>query len=341
MAEQNYGGEILLYQTEDGKTKIDVRLENDTVWLTQAQLCALYQTSKSNISEHIKHTFEEGELDENSVVRKFRTTASDGKSYNITHYSLDMIISLGYRVKSAIATNFRKWATERLKEYMIKGFTMNDDLLKESGGGNYFDELLERIRDIRSSEKVFWRKVLDLYATSIDYSKTASETNLFFQTVQNKMLFASTGETAAELIYHRANADFPAMGMTTVKGKRVTKADSRVAKNYLDEQELRDLNHTVSAFLEIAELRAVRRQPMYMKDWISIVDNYLQMTGSQVLNNAGTISHQLAIEKAGLEYRRYKALHQYDPTPVEEAFLSTLDHAERKILAASNPKPKK
>ena len=228
--------EILIYQTEDGQTKIDVQFEGETVWLTQAQLCELYQTSKSNISEHIKHIFEEGELEENAVVRKFRTTASDGKNYNITHYNLDMIISLGYRVKSKIATNFRRWATERLKEYMIKGFTMDDERLKNLGGGNYWKELLDRIRDIRSSEKVMYRQVLDLYATSVDYNPKSSESIAFFKMVQNKLHYAAHGHTAAEVIYKRADASQPFMGLKSFSGDFPVLKDISIAKNYLNDE---------------------------------------------------------------------------------------------------------
>ena len=235
--------EILIYQTEDGQTKIDVKFEDETVWLTQAQLCELYQTSKSNISEHIKHIFEEGELEENSVVRKFRTTAADGKNYNIIHYNLDMIISLGYRVKSKIATNFRRWATERLKEYMIKGFTMDDERLKNLGGGNYWKELLDRIRDIRSSEKVMYRQVLDLYATSVDYDPKSSESIAFFKMVQNKLHYAAHGHTAAEVIYERADASQPFMGLKSFSGDFPALKDINIAKNYLNDEELRILNN--------------------------------------------------------------------------------------------------
>lgn len=233
------GGEIVIYQTEDGQTKIDVKFEDETVWLTQAQLCELYQTSKSNISEHIKHIFEEGELDENSVVRYFRTTAADGKNYNTIHYNLDMIISLGYRVKSKIATNFRRWATERLKEYMIKGFTMDDERMKKLGGGNYWKELLDRIRDIRSSEKVMYRQVLDLYATSVDYNPKSSESIAFFKMVQNKLHYAAHGHTAAEVIYERAYANQPFMGLKSFSGDFPVLKDIGIAKNYLNDEELK------------------------------------------------------------------------------------------------------
>lgn len=237
------GSEIIIYQTEDGYTKIDVKFEDETVWLTQAQLCELYQTSKSNISEHIKHIFEEEEWDEESVVRKFRTTAADGKNYNTIHYNLDMIISLGYRVKSKIATNFRRWAAERLKEYMIKGFTMDDERLKNLGGGNYWKELLDRIRDIRSSEKVMYRQVLDLYATSVDYDPKSSESIAFFKMVQNKLHYAAHGHTAAEVIYERADASQPFMGLKSFSGDFPVLKDISIAKNYLNDEELKILNN--------------------------------------------------------------------------------------------------
>ncbi len=258
--------EILIYQSENGSTRIDVKIIDETVWLTQAQLCELYQTSKSNVSEHIKHIFEEGELDQESVVRKFRTTASDGKNYNVVHYNLDMIISLGYRIKSIIATNFRRWATERLKEYMIKGFTMDDERLKQLGGGNYWKELLERIRDIRSSEKVMYRQVLDLYTTSVDYNPKSAESIAFFKMVQNKLHYAAHGHTAAEVIYERADAEQPFMGLRTFSGDFPTKKDISIAKNYLDEKELKVLNNIVSGYFDFAEIQAMRHNPMYMSD---------------------------------------------------------------------------
>ena len=258
------GSEIIIYQTGDGKTKIDVKFEDETVWLTQAQLCELYQTGKSNISEHIKHIFEEGELEEKSVVRKFRTTAADGKNYNTIHYNLDMIISLGYRVKSKIATNFRRWATERLKEYMIKGFTMDDDRLKNLGGGNYWKELLDRIRDIRSSEKVMYRQVLDLYATSVDYDPKSSESMAFFKMVQNKLHYAAHGHTAAEVIYERADASQPFMGLKSFSGDFPELKDISIAKNYLNDEELKILNNIVSGYFDFAEIQAMRHNPMYI-----------------------------------------------------------------------------
>ena len=267
------GSEILIYQTDDGHTKIDVKFEDETVWLTQAQLCELYQTSKSNISEHIKHIFEEGELEESSVVRNFRTTAADGKNYNTTHYNLDMIISLGYRVKSKIATNFRRWATERLKEYMIKGFTMDDERLKNLGGGNYWKELLDRIRDIRSSEKVMYRQVLDLYATSVDYDPKSSESIAFFKMVQNKLHYAAHGHTAAEVIYERADASQPFMGLKSFSGDFPTLKDIGIAKNYLNDEELKILNNIVSGYFDFAEIQAMRHHPMYMSDYVEYLDN--------------------------------------------------------------------
>ena len=313
--------EIIIYQTEDGSTKIDVKFEEETVWLTQAQLCELYQTSKSNISEHVKHIFEEGELEEDSVVRKFRTTGADGKNYNITHYNLDMIISLGYRVKSLIATQFRRWATERLKEYMIKGFTMDDERLKNLGGGNYWKELLDRIRDIRSSEKVMYRQVLDLYATSVDYNPKSSESIAFFKMVQNKLHYAAHGHTAAEVIYERANAEQPFMGLRNFSGDFPTLKDIGIAKNYLNEEELKILNNIVSGYFDFAEIQAMRHNPMYMSDYVEHLDNVLKTTGEKLLQGAGTISHTQAIEKATAEYRKYQV---QNLSPVEEEYLESI-----------------
>ena len=319
------GSEIIIYQTEDGHTKIDVKFEDETVWLTQAQLCELYQTSKSNISEHIKHIFEEGELEETSVVRKFRTTASDGKKYNTIHYNLDMIISLGYRVKSKIATNFRRWATERLKEYMIKGFTMDDERLKNLGGGNYWKELLDRIRDIRSSEKVMYRQVLDLYATSVDYDPKSSESIAFFKMVQNKLHYAAHGHTAAEVIYERADASKPFMGLKSFSGDFPAIKDIGIAKNYLNDEELKILNNIVSGYFDFAEIQAMRHHPMYMADYVEHLDNVLETTGEKVLQGAGTISHAQAIEKATEEYRKYQA---QNLSPVEEEYLESIKNIQ-------------
>ena len=326
--------EIIIYQTEDGSTKIDVKFEEETVWLTQAQLCELYQTSKSNISEHVKHIFEEGELEEDSVVRKFRTTGADGKNYNITHYNLDMIISLGYRVKSLIATQFRRWATERLKEYMIKGFTMDDERLKNLGGGNYWKELLDRIRDIRSSEKVMYRQVLDLYATSVDYDPKSSESIAFFKMIQNKLHYAAHGHTAAEVIYERANAEQPFMGLRNFSGDFPTLKDIGIAKNYLNEEELKILNNIVSGYFDFAEIQAMRHNPMYMSDYVEHLDNVLKTTGEKLLEDAGTISHAQAIEKVTEEYRKYQV---QNLSPVEEEYLESI----KNIHSTTKKKAKK
>lgn len=318
-------GEIIIYQTNEGNTKIDVRFVDETVWLTQAQLCELYQTSKSNISEHIKHIFEEGELEENSVVRKFRTTAVDGKNYMVIHYNLDMIISLGYRVKSLTATRFRRWATERLKEYMLKGFTMDDERLKNLGGGNYWKELLDRIRDIRSSEKVMYRQVLDLYATSIDYNPKSVESIAFFKMVQNKLHYATHGHTAAEVIYERADANKPFMGLTTFQGDFPTAKDIGIAKNYLSEDELKILNRIVSGYFDFAEVQAMRHHPMHMSDYVEHLDNVLKSTGEELLMDSGKVSHLQAMEKAKQEYQKYLI---QNLSPVEEAYLQTIKEVE-------------
>ncbi len=324
----NQHGEIILYQSEDGLIKIDVRFEDETVWLTQQQLCDLYQTSKSNISEHIKHIFAEGELVENQVVRKFRTTAADGKSYNMSYYNLDMIISLGYRVKSMVATRFRQWATARLKEYMIKGFALDDQRLKGHGGGDYWKELLDRIRDIRSSEKVMYRQVLDLYATSQDYDPSSPESVRFFKIVQNKLHYAAHGHTAAELIYERADSDQEFMGLRSFAGEFPVMRDVEIAKNYLNEDELRVLNNLVSGYFDFAEISAIEHRPMYMKDYIQQLDSILSSGGRELLTEAGSVSHAAAIEKAHSEYRKYqlKAL-----TPVEKAYLQSIKAAEKEV----------
>ncbi len=324
-------GEIVIYQTDDGDTKIDVRFVDETVWLTQAQLCELYQTSKSNISEHIKNIFDEGELDEISTVRKFRTVQTEGErtvTRNVTYYNLDMIISLGYRVKSIVATNFRRWATERLKEYMIKGFTMDDERLKNLGGGNYWKELLDRIRDIRSSEKVMYRQVLDLYATSVDYNPKSSESIAFFKMVQNKLHFAAHGHTAAEVIHERADADKPFMGLTTFSGDFPTAKDIGVAKNYLTEDELKVLNNIVSGYFDFAEIQAMRHNPMYMSDYVDHLDNLLKATGENLLTDAGKVSHAQALEKAKSEYKSY---HVQNLSPVEESYLQNIKQIEKEV----------
>ena len=321
-------GEIILYQTEDGLTRIDVRMEDETVWLTQAQLCDLYQTSKSNISEHIKHIFAEGELEEASVVRKFRTTAADGKNYNVAYYNLDMIISLGYRVRSGVATRFRQWATARLKEYMIKGFALDDERLKGHGGGDYWKELLDRIRDIRSSEKAMYRQVLDLYATSMDYDPSSPESVQFFKIVQNKLHYAAHGHTAAEVIFERADADQEFMGLRSFPGEFPVMKDTEIAKNYLDEDELRVLNNLVSGYFDFAEISAIEHRPMYMKDYIQQLDSILSSGGRQLLMGAGSVSHAAAMEKAHDEYRKYQ---QKTLSPVEEAYLQSLKVAEKEV----------
>jgi len=297
---------IIIYTDDSGLTKIDVKLEDETLWLTQAQMCALYQTSKSNVSEHVKHIFDEGELQESSVVRKFRTTAADGKSYLTTYYNLDMIIALGYRVRSIIATRFRQWATIRLKEYITKGFTLDDDRLKQLGGGGYWKELLERIRDIRSTEKVLYRQVLEIYATSIDYDPRASVSQKFFPKVQNKIHYAIHGHTAAELIVARADAEKDFMGLLTFKGNQPTLLEARTAKNYLNEKELRAMGQLVSGYLDFAERQAEREQAMTMNDWANYLDRILTMTGEQLLQDGGSVSHDDAMEYATTEYRKYK-----------------------------------
>lgn len=332
MSENNT--ELIIYQTEDGRTKIDVHMENETVWLSLEQMSELFQRDKSTISRHIKNVFADGELLEEATVANFATVQMEGNreiTRNITHYNLDVIISVGYRVKSLRGTQFRIWANSVLREYLIKGFAMNDDLLKQAGGGSYFDELLERIRDIRSSEKVFWRKVLDIYATSVDYSANAEESVLFFKTVQNKILYAATGMTAAELVSGRANAMLPMMGMTVVKGKRPTLAEAKTAKNYLNEEELGTLNRLVSAYLDLAELQAMRKKPMYMKDWVARLDDYLRMTDSEVLQNAGKVSHALAEQKAKEEYQKYKRLHSGELSRVEQAFLESVEATAKRL----------
>lgn len=323
--------DIIIYQSDDGSTRIETRLENETVWLTQAQMAELFQKGRTTITEHIKHIFEEGELEEILVCRNFRHTTQHGaikdktQEREVKYYNLDVIISVGYRVKSHQGTKFRQWATARLREYIVKGFTMNDELLKQAGGGNYFDELLARIRDIRSSEKVFWRKVLDIYATSIDYDPATEVSQLFFKTVQNKMHFAAHGNTAAEVIYNRIDADKPNLGLTNFKGDQPNKLETQVAKNYLTEEELDILNRTVTAYLELAELQALNRKPMYMQDWVTRLDDFLRMVGNDVLQHAGTISHDQALKKAELEYAKYKEKTQNELSKVEKDFVSFID----------------
>ena len=317
-------GEILIYQSEDGLTKIEVKIQDETVWLTQQQMADLFQTSRTNVVEHIAHIYEEIELDENSTCRKFRQVRKEGNrevSREMPYYNLDMIISLGYRVKSRIATNFRRWATERLKEYMIKGFTMDDERLKNLGGGNYWKELLDRIRDIRSSEKVMYRQVLDLYATSVDYNPKSSESIAFFKMVQNKMHYAAHGHTAAEVIYERADAEQPFMGLKNFSGDFPTLKDIGIAKNYLNEEELKILNNIVSGYFDFAEIQAMRHNPMYMSDYVEHLDNILKTTGEKLLQGAGKISYVQAIEKATEEYRKYQV---QNLSPVEEEYLESI-----------------
>ena len=317
-------GEIVIYQAEDGLTKVECRFVDETVWLTQQQMADLFHTSRTNIVEHIGHIYEEGELDEVSTCRKFRQVRMEGNrqvTRELPFYNLDMIISLGYRIKSLIATRFRRWATERLKEYMIKGFTMDDERLKKLGGGNYWRELLERIRDIRSSEKVMYRQVLDLYATSVDYNPRSVESIAFFKMVKNKLHYAAHGHTAAEVIYERADADKPFMGLTTFSGDFPTAKDIGIAKNYLTEEELRVLNQMVSGYFDFAEVQAIRHRPMYMSDYVEQLDNILRATGEEVLTHAGKISHAQAMEKAKAEYKRYQT---QTLSPVEEEYLKTI-----------------
>jgi len=322
-------GEIVIYQSENGDTKIDVRFVDETVWLTQQQMAELFQTSRTNVVEHIQHIYEESELDEESTCRKFRQVRTEGSrqvAREIPHYNLDMIISLGYRVKSLIATHFRRWATERLKEYMIKGFTMDDERLKNLGGGSYWRELLERIRDIRSSEKVMYRQVLDLYATSVDYDPKSAESIAFFKMVQNKLHYAAHGHTAAEVIYERADADKPFMGLTAFSGDFPTAKDIGIAKNYLTEEELKVLNGIVSGYFDFAEVQAIRHRPMYMSDYVEHLDKVLTSTGEALLEGAGKISHTRAMEKAKREYQKFQV---QNLSPVEEAYLETIKSVEK------------
>ena len=334
-------GEIILYQTEDGLTKIDVRFEDETVWLTQQQMADLFQSSRSNVVEHIQHIYEEGELDEASTCRKFRQVRTEGKrqvSRELPFYNLDMIISLGYRVKSVVATRFRQWATVRLKEYMIKGFALDDERLKGHGGGDYWKELLDRIRDIRSSEKVMYRQVLDLYATSMDYDPSSPEAIHFFQIVQNKLHYAAHGHTAAEVIYARADAEQEFMGLRSFAGEFPVMRDTEIAKNYLNEDELRVLNNLVSGYFDFAEISAIEHRPMYMKDYIQQLDSILSSGGRQLLTDAGTVSHAAAIEKAHSEYRKYQ---QKTLTPVEEAYLQGIRATEKKVRAKAKKESEK
>ena len=324
-------GEILIYQTDDGQTNIEVKIEDDTVWLTQQQMSELFQTSRTNVVEHIKHIYEEGELDEISTCRNFRQVRKEGNrevTRQIPHYNLDMIISLGYRIKSVIATRFRQWATKRLKEYMIKGFTIDDERLKGNGGGNYWKELLDRIRDIRSSEKVLYRQVLDLYATSVDYNPHSEESVIFFKIVQNKLHYAAHGHTAAEVIYQRADAEKPFMGLTSFSGELPALKDIGIAKNYLEENELKVLNNLVSGYFDLAEINAIEHKPMYMDDYVKQLDSVLSSGNRKLLTGSGSVSHKQALEKAKSEYRKYQEI---TLTPVEKAYLESIKEVSKEV----------
>lgn len=334
MNEQQNNGNIILYQTEDGKSRIEVTLCNDTVWLTADQMAELFQRNKSTISRHIKNVFEDGELNPDSTVAFFATVQNEGNrsvERNLAYYNLDMIISVGYRVKSHRGVQFRIWATQVLREYLVKGFAMNDDLLKRAGGGNYFDELLSRIRDIRSSEKVFYRKILEIYALSIDYDPRTETTMQFFKTVQNKMHFSVHGHTAAEIIYERANAEKDFMGLTSWTGALPKRTDAEIAKNYLSSDELDTLNRIVSLYLDFAELQAKSHKPMYMKDWIQKLDDFLKLSGKELLSHAGKISAELAKQKADTEYDKFKDRTAYSLSPVEIHFLENFEKEQKKL----------
>ncbi|MEI8103307.1 MAG: virulence RhuM family protein [Candidatus Moraniibacteriota bacterium] len=324
--------QIIIYEGDDGESHIDVRFEGETVWLTQAQLVELFQSSKANISEHIKNIYTEKELTTEATVRNFRTVQKEGGrevSRDIEHYNLDLIISLGYRVKSHVATKFRIWATARLREYIVKGFTIDSDRLKNLGGGNYWKELLDEIRDIRSSEKVLYRQVLDLYATAIDYDSQANESLKFFKIVQNKLHFAAHGHTAAEVIYLRVDSDKPFVGLTNFKGKQPTQTEAMVAKNFLELSELKILNNLVSAYFDLAEINAMEQKPMKMADYIRELDNILKSTGRKLLSDAGKISHEKAIEKVEKEYRKYQVK---TLSSVEKDYLDAIKVTEKKIV---------
>ncbi len=324
--------EILIYQTDDGKTRIEVQLENETVWLSQKLMAELFQVSVPTVNEHIRNLLKEGELQPAPTIRKFRivqTEGSRGVSREVDFYNLDVIISVGYRVKSHRGTQFRIWATQRLREYIIKGFTLDDERLKQAGGGNYFDELLARIRDIRSSEKLFWRKVLDIYATSIDYDPDTDMSRQFFAVIQNKMHWAAHGHTAAEIIEGRADASKQNMGLTSWSGNKLSKSDIEIAKNYLNKEELEILNRIVTIYLDFAELQALDRKPMYMCDWLVKLDEFLKLSNRELLDHAGTVSHEQAIDKANAEYEKYRALHINDPSLVERHFLEAVKEVKR------------
>lgn len=332
-------GQIILYQTPDGESKIEVRLENDTVWLSADQMAELFQRNKSTISRHIKNVLDDGELEEAATVAFFATVQNEGErkvERKIAFYNLDMIISVGYRVHSYRGVQFRIWATKVLKEYIVKGFALNDDLLKRAGGGNYFDELLARIRDIRSSEKVFYRKVLEIYALSIDYDPRVEMTQQFFKTVQNKMHYSVHGHTAAEIIYERADSQKDFMGLTTWVGAMPTKPEAEVAKNYLTKEEITSLNRIVSLYLDFAEMQAEEHRPMYMKDWINILDDFLRISRKDILTHAGKISAKLAKEKADAEYDKFKERTKNELSPVEIHFLENFEREQKKLLGGKD-----
>ena len=331
----NEFGEIIIYQTEDGITKLNVNMKNETVWLSLDQMADLFQKNKSTISRHIKNIFYEGELVRDSVVANFATTAADGKTYQVDYYNLDVIISVGYRVKSVRGTQFRIWANSVLKEYLIKGFAMDDERLKGNGGGNYWKELLDRIRDIRSSEKVLYRQVLDLYATSVDYNPKSEESIQFFKIVQNKLHFAAHGHTAAEVIYERADAEKPFMGLTSFSGELPALKDISVAKNYLQEDELRVLNNLVSGYFDLAEINAIEQRPMYMSDYVSQLDLVLSSGNRNLLVGAGSVSHDQAIKKAKEEYRKYQVM---TLSPVEEEYLQSIKTTAKDVKRKTESK---
>lgn len=334
MTDTNKNQEILIYSTEDGQTRVEVRMTEDSVWLSQIQIAELFHTTKQNISGHIRNILNEGELD-HSVVKDFLTTATDGKNYKVLFYNLDMIIAVGYRVKSRVGTQFRRWATTILSEYARKGFAMNDPLLKAAGGGGYWKELLARIRDIRSSERVFYRQVLEIYATSMDYDPNAPETLDFFKIVQNKMHFAAHGHTAAEVQYLRADATQPFMGLTAWAGDKPHKTDVTIAKNYLNTKEIDTLNKITTAYLEFAEMQATNEIPMRMQDWIKTLDDFLKLGGKGLLNHAGKISKALADEKALGEYAKYRnILPEQEASDIEQRFLQNLRQTQKKLESA-------
>ena len=325
--------EIIIYQTEDGQTKVTVLFSDNNVWLSLDKIAQLFGRDKSTISKHLKNIFEEGELEQNSVVANFATTASDGKTYQVDYYNLNAIIAVGYRVKSPRGVQFRKWATEILEEYLRKGFALNDELLKSMGGGSYWKELLERIRDIRASEKVMYRQVLDLYATSQDYDASMPETIKFFKIVQNKLHYAVSGHTASEIIFERANAELPFMGLTAFKGKRPVKSEVSVAKNYMTEKELFALRRMVNAFFDMAELKAERHDPMYMRDWLETLDKFSHDFGVGILEDSGSVSHEAALKKASHEYETYRSVVSDELTNVEKSYLDTLKEMHKKLKA--------